>query len=66
MAKKEVALPSLNAIPNVQGNTRSNEKGPSLFKSWGKLQDKNSLFLLDPRSTNNFISLEMAPTLQLK
>lgn len=69
MAKKKdppPPPPTSNAVPDVQGNTRESGARRSLFKSWGKLEDKNALFLFDPGSTDNFISLEMAQAFQLQ
>lgn len=65
VVKKDEVLPSSNAVPDVQGNTQKDVQARYLFKSWGKLQDKNALFLFDPSSTDNFISLEMAQALEL-
>ena len=64
--KKDENPPSSNAIPDVQGNTTREPRVRQLFKSWGKLEDQNALFLFDPGSTDNFISLEMAQALKLK
>ena len=65
-SKKNEAPPSSNAIPDVQGNTSKEPQVRQLFKSWGKLEDQSALFLFDPSSTDNFISLEMANALKLK
>ena len=65
-AKKDEVPPTSNAIPDVQGNTTREPRVRNLFKSWGKLEDQNALFLFDPGSTDNFISLEMADALKLK
>ena len=64
--KKDENPPSSNAIPDVQGNTTREPRVRQLFKSWGKLEDQNALFLFDPGSTDNFMSLEMAQALKLK
>ena len=53
-------------MPDVQGNTTEDPRMRQLFKSWGKLENQNALFLFDPGSTDNFISQEMADALKLQ
>ena len=64
--KKDRDLPTTHAMPDVQGNTTEDPRMRQLFKSWGKLENQNALFLFDPGSTDNFISQEMADALKLQ
>ena len=53
--KKDHDSPATHAVPDVQGNTTQDPRMRQLFKSWGKLENQNALFLFDPGSTDNFI-----------
>ena len=66
LVKNDEVPPSSNAILDVQGNTTKEPRVRHLFKSWGKLEDQSALFLFDPGSTDNFISLEMMDAIKLK
>ena len=63
--EKEPMPPSSKSIPDVQGNTHEAKGSRQLLKGMGSINNQRDFILFDPRSTDNFISLETAHALNL-
>ena len=59
-AQKETPKVSFISFESKDSNVHA------LFHKWGKIQNQNAFILMDPSSTNNVISFELAQKLGTK